>query len=205
MTEKKGKFITLEGSEGTGKTTQLKLLITHMKKRGIDFIQTREPGGTKIGDTIRRMLLSNKSEMSSITETLLYMASRSELVSEVIKPALDKGVCVVSDRWVDATLAYQGYGLGVDPQWIQAIAKEVVRDAVPDLTLLLDLSVAKGLGRAKLRGKLDRIELRSTAFHQRVHMGYRKIAKQHSRFRQIAVTDIESTHRKIVSFVDKLF
>ncbi len=205
MAKKKGKFITIEGSEGTGKTTQLKLLIAYMKKRSIDFVQTREPGGTKIGDSIRRMLLSNKSEMSSVTETLLYMASRSELVHAVIKPALDRGICVVSDRWVDATLAYQGYGLGVDPKWIQAVAKEVVRDVMPDLTILLDLSVSKGLGRAKLRGELDRIELRSNAFHQRVHMGYRKIAKQHSRFKQITVTDIESTHRKIVSFVDELF
>ena len=132
------------------------------------------------------------------------MASRSELVDKVILPALKEGKVVVSDRWLDATIAYQGYGLGVDTQWIVSLGKKATQGLRPDLTLFLDLPVQTGLRRIKARGHLDRIEKRSLAFHKRVRQGYLALAKKENRIVRIPVTTIEKTHQAIQKEVHRV-
>ena len=161
-------FITLEGTEGCGKSTQAALLCEYLKKSRRRFFKTVEPGGTELGQAIRKLLLEASYSISPEAETLLYMASRAHLVREVIQPKLKAGNIVVCDRWLDATVAYQGYGLGVDLKWIKAVAKEVTQGLEPDLTLFLDLPVRQGLERARKRGKPDRIENRNLNFHKKV-------------------------------------
>jgi dTMP kinase len=199
-----GFFITLEGTEGAGKTTQMKALVKHIKSKGYRVLRTREPGGTPLGVRIRKILLGSEIRISHESETLLYMASRAELVRNVIMPALKKNQVVVSDRWMDATIAYQGYGLGVNPRWIQVLGKEVAAGVTPDLTLLLDLPVETGMKRAKKRGRLDRIERRALDFHKRVRQGYLALSRSEKRIRKIQVTTIEETREKIRKVVDRV-
>lgn len=200
--KKKGFFITLEGTEGTGKTTQIDLLVGYLRKKGRTVIQTREPGGTTFGANIRGLLLNGKEPLSHVTETLLFMASRAELVRRVIEPALRQGKTVVCDRWLDATVAYQGYGLGVPVSWIQSVAREVTKGFEPDITFFLDLAVSTGLERAAKRSVPDRVESRGLAFHRRVRSGYLAVAKGRARVRRIPVTSIEATHRKILETLE---
>jgi len=196
-------FITFEGTEGAGKSTQIRLLCEYLKKKKLKILQTFEPGGTELGQAIRRLLLEATHPISSETETLLYMASRAQLVSEVIAPALKERKIVICDRWVDATLAYQGYGLGVDLGFIKSLAERVTRGLEPDLTLFLDLDVRTGLERALSRGKPDRIESRARVFHQRVRKGYLALAKKNpKRIRRISVTTVEQTQQLIREAVD---
>lgn len=150
------------------------------------------------------MLLNGQDALRPETETLLYMASRSELVDRVIAPALKAGHVVICDRWLDATLAYQGYGSGVDLKWIHQVASRVVRGIEPDLRIYLQLPAREGLRRAKRRGKLDQIESRALSFHKKVEAGYAKLARSGSRTRLIAAQDIEGTHAAIRRIVDDL-
>ena len=175
-------FIIFEGGEGSGKTTQLKALLTHLRSTGRDAVETRDPGGTPIGKQIRGLLLDRENtRMGPATELLLYEASRAQLVHEVIRPALAAGRIVLCDRFTDSTVAYQGYGRGLDLELIarlNALATEGLR---PDLTFLLDLDPGVGLARATRRvterqERHDRIEAEVLAFHQRVRTGYRAIA-----------------------------
>jgi dTMP kinase len=171
----RGKFITFEGPEGSGKSTQGKLLVKYLKSRGKKAIFLREPGGTRVGEKIRQILLdgSNK-KFCPLSEMLLYMAARAQVIKEVIKPALAKGYFVVCDRFLDSTLAYQGYGLGVDLGLIKYLGRFVTAGIMPDLTIFLDVAVKKGLnacGRS-----LDRIEQRPLAYHHKVRRGYLKLA-----------------------------
>lgn len=177
-----GLFVTFEGGEGTGKTTQLKALLTHLRAAGWDAVETRDPGGTPIGKQIRGLLLDPAhGGMAAASELCLYEASRAQLVHEVIRPALDAGRIVLCDRFTDSTVAYQGYGRGLDLDLIarmNALATDGLR---PDLTVLLDLDPEAGLARATQRatqrqGRHDRIEEEVLAFHQRVRAGYRAIA-----------------------------
>ncbi|MCK9604306.1 MAG: dTMP kinase [Candidatus Omnitrophica bacterium] len=171
----KGKFITFEGSEGCGKSTQSRLLYDYLKERGYPVVYLREPGGIKISEKIREILLDAKNDsMSPACEMLLYMAARAQVVAEIIKPALKKGKFVVCDRFLDSTLAYQGYGLGMGIDLIKIIGKFVTDDINPDLTIFLDLPVKKGLLHRK--SKEDRIEQRSLEYHNRVRSGYLKLA-----------------------------
>jgi dTMP kinase len=170
----KGLFITFEGSEGCGKSTQSRLLYEYLKKKRCKVIYVREPGGTKISEKIRKVLLDPKNHITPICETLLYMAARAQIVNEIIRPALSKGKIIICDRFLDSTVAYQGYGLGIDIKTIKYIGDFVTGGIKPDLTILLDLDTKKGLracGRVK-----DRIEERSLAYHLRVRRGYLKIA-----------------------------
>lgn len=172
----KGKFITFEGSEGSGKSTQSKLLCQYLRSKGFKAIFLREPGTTKIGEKIRKILLDCKNDsMVPECELLLYMAARSQLVNEVIKPALKKGKIIVCDRFMDSTLAYQGYGLGMDIRSIRHIGNFVTAGIKPDLTVFLDLSVEKGL--AKCGAIMDRIEKRPCSYHERVRKGYLKLVR----------------------------
>lgn len=173
----RGKFITFEGSEGCGKSTQSRLIFNYLKGIGYRVIYLREPGGTSISEQIRKILLSPKNKaMTANCELLLYMASRNQLVEEVIKPALKKGTIVISDRFLDSTFAYQGYGLGMNLELINYIGNFSTLKIKPHLTIFLDLSLSKALraiGRVK-----DRIEKRSLSYHNRVRKGYLRMAKQ---------------------------
>ena len=171
----KGRLITFEGSEGSGKSTQIKLLTQHLKSQHKNPLWLREPGGVRISETIRRILLDVKNQkMNEICETLLYMAARSQLVSERILPALRQGRVVLCDRFLDSTIVYQGYGNGVDLDFIRKIGKYAAQDIQPDITFIFDIEVQKGLFRKGQ--KKDRIEQRSLEYHRRVRAGYLKLA-----------------------------
>jgi dTMP kinase len=184
---KKGLFITFEGPEGSGKSTQSKLLFGFLKKLGFEIYHTREPGGTAIGEKIRKLLLDiSNSNMAQETELLLYLAARRQLIEERIKPELKKGRIVICDRFQDATMAYQGYGLGMDKKLIRFLGALVTDAVIPDITILLDIRTEKGIKRAK---RDDRIEKRSLEFHRRVRRGYLELArKEPSRIRVIPVS-----------------
>ncbi|MBI3616630.1 MAG: dTMP kinase [Candidatus Omnitrophica bacterium] len=173
----KGKFITFEGSEGSGKSTQIELVCRYLKRKRRKVLFLREPGATRISEQIRRILLDvGSAGMSDECETLLYMAARAQLVREKIIPALRKGRVVLCDRFLDSTLAYQGYGNGVDIAWIKQLGRFATGGVTPDLTLFFDIDAKKGLGRI-VRPK-DRIERRSVLYHNRVRAGYRALARQ---------------------------
>ena len=174
-----GLFITFEGGEGSGKTTQLKALLIHLRSTGLGAVETRDPGGTPIGKQIRALLLDrDNSRMASAAELLLYEASRAQLVHEVIRPALEAGRIVLCDRFTDSTVAYQGYGRGLDLELIARLNALATGGLRPDLTFLLDLDPAAGLVRATQRvaERQDRMEGEVLAFHQQVRTGYRAIA-----------------------------
>jgi dTMP kinase len=201
----KGKFITFEGSEGSGKSTQAKLLVDYLRRKRISVVALREPGSTPVGEKIRRILLdpANK-EMSVICEMLLYMAARAQLVEQVIKPALKKGRFVICDRFLDATIAYQGHGGKIDLKTIQSVGKIATQGIKPDLTFLLDIDPAEGLRRA---GKVkDRIELRKLAYHHKVRRGYFALAKKEPR--RIKVIPVQHYRHKtqeiIRKYIDRL-
>lgn len=180
----RGRFITVEGIEGSGKSTQLSLLADHLRSRGRAVTMTREPGGTAIGDQIRRILLdpANKA-LDPAAELLLYAASRAQHLREVILPGLSDGHMVLCDRFSDATMAYQGYGRGLDRDMILALDRIVTTGLRPELTLLLDIDVAAGLRRAQGRNSSSgleheaRFENEAMAFHQRVRDGYLAAAR----------------------------
>ena len=194
---RRGIFITFEGPEGCGKSTQSSLLYDFLKKRGKRCIYTREPGGTKTGEMIRKVLLNSKGiKISNLAETLLFEASRAQIVSEVIKPALLSGKIVICDRYSDSTLCYQGYGGKVPVKDIESIDRISTGGLKPDLTILLDIDTVTGLKRARRKG-VDRMERKTLAYHKRVRMGYLKACQRKSkRIRLIKVREaIESTRR----------
>ena len=198
----KGILITFEGNEGCGKSTQIRLLEKYLKKNGHKVFLTREPGGTEIGDRIRGVLLDVRHQkMSPVSETMLYMASRAQLVSEVVRPRLEKGHVVLCDRWLDSTMAYQGYAGGVDPGWIEALGRVATQGVTPRLTLYLDLPVLVGLGRARKRLQADRIEKKELGFHEKVREGFLAISrKEPARFRRIPIekNDSEDTVHRLI-------
>ncbi|HTZ17804.1 MAG TPA: dTMP kinase [Dissulfurispiraceae bacterium] len=176
---KSGFFISLEGIEGTGKSTQAAMLAERLSDAGFDVLLTREPGGTVIGNRIRDiLLLPDHGEMSFVTELLLYNAARSQLLAEKILPALKEGKIVITDRFSDSTFAYQGYGRGIDSALIYALDKIATGGMKPDLTLLFDLDIETGLKRNRKVNKIDRLELEDIAFHRKVLYGFRELAKK---------------------------
>jgi dTMP kinase len=175
----RGKFITFEGSEGCGKSTQSEMLFSYLRDKGAKVIYLREPGGVRLSEKIRTILLDPKSRISTQAETLLYMAARAQVVGEIIKPALEDGKIVICDRFLDSTIAYQGYGLGVDIKLIKTLGSFATQGIEPDLTIFLDLPVKSGL---KHRHNCqDRIEQRSMSYHEKVRQGYLALAKQEPR------------------------
>ena len=200
----KGKFITFEGSEGSGKSTQATLVYQYLKRQKRPVLFIREPGGVKISEAVRDILLSVKSSgMTDECETLLYMAARAQLVGEVILPALKKEKIVLCDRFLDSTVVYQGYGNGVDLKAIQSIGRFATQGIMPDLTLLFDIDTRKGLSR---KGKVkDRIESRSIPYHNRVRRGYQRLAQQDPwRIKLIKVNAGKEEIYKIVKrYIDK--
>ena len=176
----RGRFITFEGAEGSGKSTQAKLAARYIRRRGRKVLHIREPGGVPISEAIRKILLSLHSKhMVKECEMLLYMAARAQLVTEIIRPALQKGMIVLCDRFLDSTVAYQGYGYGVDMKIIRTIGRFATFGICPDLTLLFDIDAEQGLNR--ISRKKDRIESRTLAYHRRVRQGYLRLARQDPR------------------------
>ncbi len=204
-----GLFITLEGPEGSGKTTHAERLTQQLSGRGLDVVHTHEPGGTDIGDKIREILLSTANEgMSARAELFLFLASRAELVGKVIKPALAEGKIVICDRFADATMAYQSHGRLLDETVVSNMNQFATGGLQPDLTIILDIQVPIGLRRALegREGKGDRMERADVGFHQRVRAGYLALARcEPGRIKVVEVDKtVAKTEKAIRSHVDKL-
>ncbi len=210
--DKRGKFITFEGVEGSGKTTQAALLCDYLRKEGVDAVHTREPGGTELGERIREILLSpTDSTPAPVAELLLFLAARAQLVADVVVPALEDGKWVVCDRFSDATLAYQGHGRRIATEEIRKLNEIATGGVGPDMTILLDLDVKTGISRAVAGNKEfvessngDRMEREDRKFHRRVRDGYLEIAREEpGRIKVIPVTgSIEEVHKTVVSLVE---
>lgn len=183
----RGRFITLEGSEGSGKSTNLAYIYEKLQQSGIDVILTREPGGTPLGEQIRALLLDHRQQaMASDTELLLMFAARAQHLNELILPALEQGKWVLCDRFTDATYAYQGAGRGIDEARIVTLEQWVQGDLRPDLTFFLDLPVEQGLARAGARSEPDRFEREQLDFFERVRQGYlRQAEREPQRYRVV--------------------
>ncbi|OGX29255.1 MAG: dTMP kinase [Omnitrophica WOR_2 bacterium RIFCSPHIGHO2_02_FULL_67_20] len=170
-----GFFITLEGPEGSGKSSQARSLVRTLQRNGRKVTFLRDPGSTALGRALRRALLHTSAELSPLAEALLFIGGRVALVEERVAPALARGRVVVCDRFHDSTIAYQGYGGGVDPAWLDRLGRRAIGGIVPDLTVLLDVPVERGF--ARLRRRHDRMERKTRRFHHRVRAGYLKLAK----------------------------
>ena len=203
----RGIFITIEGGDGAGKTTQIRNITEFFESRGMTVLQTREPGGTPIGEKIRELLLDKaNSEMTSITEMFLYAASRAQHVNDVILPALENDLVVICDRFVDSSVAYQGLARGLGDM-VRDINVHATSGLTPDITFWLDIDPAKGKMRAGNTGEHDRIESEGISFHDKVRLGYRNIADaEPDRVKIIdAEKSIEDMRFEIESHLEELF
>lgn len=172
-------FITLEGPEGSGKTSHIPYLVEYFREQGYTVFPTREPGGTSIGEQIREVLHSLKNtEMHPRTETLLYQAARAQFVEQVVRPRLAMGEIVLSDRYADSTIAYQGFGHQQELEQVRALVCYATGGLVPDLTILLDVDVEVGLSRKRKADEWNRLDAYTVDFHRRVHAGYLEMVKQ---------------------------
>jgi dTMP kinase len=201
-----GAFITFEGIDGCGKSTQLRLLADKLTARGLPVISTREPGGTPLGKKLRAALLDVSEQVDPLTELLVFAADRAQHVRMHLRPALDQNQVVLSDRYADATVAYQGAGRGFDPKLISEIVELATGGLKPDLTLLFDLSVPESSVRTRrrvARKRTDRLDIEAAEFHTRVRDAYLEIAKREpDRFRVIdARGSVEQTHKAVMEIV----
>jgi dTMP kinase len=203
-----GRFISFEGIEGCGKTTQIALLSDYLKKHSIAHTITREPGGTAVGEGIRKILLHSETiHLTAAAELLLFYASRSQNIQEKIKPALDRGEMVICDRYYHASMAYQGYGRGIPLDFIQKLTNLVCHPFRPDITLLLDIEPEVGLARARARNhglteNEGRFEAEDLAFYNKVRDGYLELASEDERVQLIyADRPIETVHRHILTLL----
>jgi dTMP kinase len=203
-------FITLEGPEGSGKTSHIPHLVEYLRERGFNVFPTREPGGTSIGEQIREVIHDLKNvEMHPRTETLLYQAARAQIVEQVFRPRLASGEIVISDRYYDSTIAYQGYGHQQDLGQVRALVKYATGGLVPDLTVLLDVDVEEGLRRKKKDNEWNRMDAYTVEFHRRVRAGYLDMVKAEPR-RWVVVdagkewqTVQDNLREKIMEFINK--
>ncbi|NOY64819.1 MAG: dTMP kinase [Nitrospirae bacterium] len=196
----KGIFITFEGIEGSGKSTISKMIYEELLGRGISAIHTYEPGDTPLGREIRKTLLNpDHKEMEPLTEILLYLADRVEHVNKIIKPSLEKGTVVISDRFSDSTIAYQGFARGFPINQLKELDRIVRAEVKPDITILLDLDVKEGLKRNRGANKIDRFELEEVEFHERVRKGFLTLAKDEpDRFRVVdASQDLKDVYQEV--------
>jgi dTMP kinase len=205
-----GLFITLEGIDGCGKSTQRDMLAQRIKEHGLEVVITREPGGTEIGEDIRTLLISDASvHVAPTTELLLYVAARAQHVAELIRPSLEAGRVVISDRYTDSTVAFQGYGRGLDPEIIEKLNEFATGGLVPDLTIVFDLDPALAqtrLGSRPVGGLLGAFDEQHSDFHQRMREGYLKMArKDPSRIRLVDASGaVEETHSRVMELVLQL-
>lgn len=175
----RGIFITMEGPDGSGKSTQIDLLKEYLESAGYDVLITREPGGNRISEAIREIILNSEyTEMSPVTEMMLYASARAQLIAEVIGPAIESGKAVISDRFVDSSLVYQGMARGLGVETVYEINKVAIGEYMPQLTIMLDLPAEVGISRKKDQKELDRMELESLEFHKKVAAGYREMAER---------------------------
>lgn len=199
-----GRFIVLDGPDGCGKTTQTKLLAQWLKEQGVEVVTFREPGGTAIGEKIRQILLNpNHIAMDTATEVMLYMAARVQLWAEKIAPSLKENKCVILDRWLSSTCAYQGYAGGFAMEKVIKIAEDCLERPWPDLTIILDVDLETAS--ARLNRDLDRMERKGDGYHQKVREGFLKLAQEQKNFFVINATqDIDAVHKKIIETVEKI-
>ncbi len=199
-----GKFIVLDGPDGCGKSTQAKLLAEWLTAQGIPAVGFRDPGDTDIGEKIRQVLLSPEHHaMNTRTELLLYMASRAQLWAEKIAPALEENKCVVLDRWLSSTCAYQGYAGGFGMDKVIKIATDCLERVWPDLTIILDVDLQTAS--QHLNRQLDRMEQKGDGYHQRVREGFLQLAEQQERFLVVGASgDIETVHKKILQLISEV-
>lgn len=203
-----GIFITMEGPDGSGKTTQIDLLKKYLESKGYDIVIAREPGGTAIGEKIRELILDPAhKEMSHMTELLLYASARAQLVSQIIGPALLEGKAVICDRFVESSAVYQGIGRGLGVDTVYEVNNYALGDVKPKLTIFMDLDAEEGIKRKKEQANLDRMEMEDMTFHKRVVEGYRKLATLYpERIVPIDATlSIEEIHSRIVEEVERRF
>jgi dTMP kinase len=203
-------FITLEGPEGSGKTSHIPYLVEYLRERGFTVFPTREPGGTSIGEQIREVIHDLKNvEMHPRTETLLYQAARAQIVEQVFKPRLAVGEIVISDRYYDSTIAYQGYGHQQNLEQVRTLVKYATGGLVPDLTVLLDVDVEEGLRRKKKDNEWNRMDAYTVEFHRRVRAGYLEMVQAEPE-RWVVVdagkdwqTVQDNLREKIMEFINK--
>lgn len=178
----RGKFITFEGCEGSGKSTQLRLIGEYLKESGVDFLMTREPGGSRIAEDIRKIILDGKNEaMCDECEALLYAAARIQHLKEIVEPALSAGKLVICDRYVDSSFAYQGEARGLGKAFIEQINSYALEHYTPDLTVFLDISPKAAFERKHGADPTDRMEQMGLAFHEKVYTGYKKLVNEYQR------------------------
>lgn len=192
-------LISLEGPEGSGKSTQARLLADRLRKTGREVVETKEPGGTPVGEVIREVLLHRAVHISPVVEMLLYSASRAALVREVIGPALQRGAIVITDRFADASRVYQGVAGGLPALQVELITSVATGGLEPDLTLILDLDPVLGLRRADTRGQLDRLESKDLTYHQRVQQGYLDLARANPD--RCVVVDAQASEEAVASAI----
>lgn len=200
----KGKFITFEGCEGSGKSTHVALFKEYLDRNGIDYIFLREPGGVSISEKIRSIILDvENKEMCDRAEALLYAAARAQLITEKIIPALNEGKLVVVDRYIDSSFAYQGYARGLGIDFIEKINSYAIESCMPDKTIFLDISPKVAFERKGGADKDDRLELSGIEFHERVYEGYKKLVERYpERFISIDPTGTKAeTHAKIIESI----
>lgn len=197
----RGLFITFEGADGCGKTTQIKLLDEYLRAKGYQTLLTREPGSKGLGEKLREILLNYDGEVSPVAESFLFLADRAQHIDCIIKPALKKGIIVLCDRHTDSTLAYQGYGRGLDLEEIRKLNKIATSGLTPDLTIVLDVDIETS--QARVGAEKDRMESAGIEFFQRVRNGFLEIAKQEpERVKVInSANSIENIHKKVVELV----
>ncbi len=178
--QKKSFFISFEGMEGSGKSTQVGLLASRMKESGLDIVVTREPGGTRIGELIRSITHGQENvDLTAVSEAYLMSGARAQLVREIIRPALIDGKIVIADRYLDSSLAYQGFGRELDEVTIEQLNNLAIDTVMPNLTVFLDVSPAVGFARRNGTEKIDRLDLQQKDFYERVYNGYRKLAEKY--------------------------
>ena len=206
MTAKKGIFITMEGPDGAGKSTQIDLLKKYLEDKGYNILLTRDPGGNDISEAIRGIILNKDfTEMGYMTELLLYASARAQLVKENIKPALEAGTAVIADRFVDSSAVYQGIGRGLGIGTVYKVNEFALQGIMPDMTILMDLDAEVGLARKKNQAELDRMERESVDFHKKVVAGYRDLADRYpERILKVdAALQVQEIHDIIVANIEK--
>ena len=206
MTAKKGIFITMEGPDGAGKSTQIDLLKKYLEDKGYNILLTRDPGGNDISEAIRGIILNKDfTEMGYMTELLLYASARAQLVKENIKPALEAGTAVIADRFVDSSAVYQGIGRGLGIDTVYKVNVFALQGIMPDMTILMDLDAEVGLARKKNQAELDRMERESVDFHKKVVAGYRDLAGRYpERILKVdAALQVQEIHDIIVANIEK--
>lgn len=202
-----GLFITMEGPDGAGKSTQIEKLKDYLSCKGYDIILCREPGGTRISEAIREVILNKEfTEMGYMTELLLYASARSQLVEQVIRPALEDNKIVICDRFVDSSAVYQGIARGLGTELVYEVNRYAIGNTFPDITILLEIQGKEGIYRKKNQGNLDRMESENVVFHEKVAEGYHQLANQSAnRIYSIDGTQsIDTIHEQIVQLIEEI-